>query len=86
MVAAECGYSYPKSRASHLPPATERNSVSGPGVGMTLRNTRRLHENDSVAGLDVTTADGSGDNGYDPLDGDSVSGMIIANAQEVILG
>tara|TARA_A100001391_G_scaffold175726_1_gene138634 strand:+ start:2586 stop:2897 length:312 start_codon:yes stop_codon:yes gene_type:complete len=56
------------------------------GIGLTIRNAWKLHDHDTPIHRDALASEGSGDSGYDFLCGDSVSGLIIAKAQEILRG
>ncbi|TWT55965.1 DUF6794 domain-containing protein [Allorhodopirellula solitaria] len=56
------------------------------GIGLTIRNAWKLHDHDTSIHRDALASEGYGDSGYDPLDGDSISSMIIAKAQEMLHG
>ncbi|TWT73298.1 DUF6794 domain-containing protein [Allorhodopirellula solitaria] len=53
------------------------------GIGLEIRNAWRLHDHDTPIRRDAMASKGFSDSGYDPLDGDAVSNMIIATAQEM---
>ncbi len=56
------------------------------GIGMDIRNAWRLRESESPIHRDAPAREGFDGSDYDPLDGDSVSGLVVRKAMELVRG